>query len=253
MVTDIILFLTGIVVGAMNAIAGGGGLIGFPVLLAVGLRALTADATSYIAVLPGQIASAFGYREYLKKVPKIYLLLLIPCAAGAAIGAHLLRTTSLDNFERLVPFLVLLSVGIFALQPLLHFHLLKHLRSNRKSIIKFILIAIAMFAATIYGGYFGVGLGFAILALLGMTSMHEIHTLNGMKNIAAIVVIVVAIASIYSAHIINWHYGLIVAGGNLIGGYAGARIAQKFDSHVIRIIVIIIGIVTATYLAWRYH
>jgi len=251
--TDIILFLTGIVVGTMNAIAGGGGLVGFPVLLAVGLQALTADATSYIAVLPGQISSAFGYRKYLAKVPKIYLLLLIPCAAGAAIGSHLLRSTSFGDFEKLVPFLVLLSVIIFALQPLLHFHLMRHIRSRHKSLFKLGLIGLALFVATIYGGYFGVGLGFAILALLGFTSVHEIHMLNGMKNIAAVVVIVVAIANVYSAHIINWHFGLIVAAGNLIGGYAGSRLAQKVDSHIIRIIVIIIGIGTATYLAWRYH
>lgn len=248
-----LLFCAGIVVGGINAIAGGGGLIGFPVLLSVGMRALTADATSYIAVLPGQISSAFGYRHYLKKVPKIYLILIIPCAAGAAIGAHLLRSTSFNDFEKLVPFLVLLSVAVFALQPVLHLHLLKHLRSKRKSLIKFCLIGLAMFAVTIYGGYFGVGLGFAILALLGMSSLHEIHTLNGMKNIAAITVIVVAIASIYSAHIIDWHNGLIMAGGNLIGGYVGARLAQRFSSHWLRIVVIIIGVVTAGYLALRYH
>jgi uncharacterized membrane protein YfcA len=186
-------------------------------------------------------------------VPKIYLLLLIPCAAGAAIGSHLLRSTSFGDFEKLVPFLVLLSVIIFALQPLLHFHLMRHIRSRHKSMLKLGLIGLALFVATIYGGYFGVGLGFAILALLGFTSVHEIHMLNGMKNIAAIVVIAVAIANVYSAHIINWHFGLIVAAGNLIGGYAGSRLAQKVDSHIIRIVVIIIGIGTATYLAWRYH
>lgn len=142
MLTDIILFCTGIVVGNMNAIAGGGGLVGFPVLLAVGLQALTADATSYIAVLPGQISSAFGYRKYLRRVPKIYLFLLIPCAIGAAIGSHLLRSTSFASFEKIVPFLILLSVLIFALQPLLHFHLMKHIRSRHKSMFKLALLGL---------------------------------------------------------------------------------------------------------------
>ncbi|HEX7368106.1 MAG TPA: sulfite exporter TauE/SafE family protein [Candidatus Saccharimonadales bacterium] len=243
----------GIVVGAMNAIAGGGGLIGFPVLLSVGLRALTADATSYIAVLPGQIASAFSYRRYIAKVPKMYWLLLIPCAGGTIIGSQLLRTTSFSDFDKLVPFLVLLSVVIFALQPLLHFNLLKHLRASHKSTTVFFFIAFTMFLATIYSGYFSVGLGLAILVPLGMITLHEVHTLNAIKALVAITVIVVALAGIFSAHIINWHYGLIVAGGNVIGGYFGARFAQKVSSHYPRIVVTIIGVLTAAYLAWRYH
>lgn len=251
--TEILLFFTGIVVGTMNAIAGGGGLVGFPVLLAVGLPALVANATSFVASLPGQISSAYGYRLYLAKVPKIYLLLLIPCALGAAIGAHLLRSTSFGEFERLVPFLVLLSVLIFALQPFLHFHLMQHLRSRHKSAIKLILLGLALFVMNIYGGYFGVGLGFAILALIGFTSIHEIHTMNGMKNVAATVTVSVAIASVYSAHIIHWRFGLAVAAGNLLGGYGGARIAQKVPSHTIRVIVIAIGLGAAGYLLYRYH
>jgi len=251
--TDIILFCTGIVVGNMNAIAGGGGLVGFPVLLWVGLPALTADATSFLAVLPGQVASAFGYRKYLARVPKVYLLLLIPAAAGAAIGSHLLKHTSFAGFEKIVPLLILASVLIFALQPLLHFHLMQHIRSRHKSALKLVLLGLAVFVMTIYGGYFGVGLGFAILALLGFTNLHEIHMLNGMKNVAAAVVVTVALVSVYGAHIIHWRYGLVVAVGNLIGGYTGARIAQKVSSHAIRVVVIAIGLTTASYLAWHYH
>lgn len=253
MLTDVILFLTGIVVGAMNAIAGGGTLVGFPVLLAVGLRALTADATSYVAVLPGQIASALGYRKYLRKVPKVYLLLLIPCAIGAAIGSYLLKNTSFKSFEHIVPLLILLAVIVFALQPLLHFHFIRHLRSQHKSWWKLAALGAALLVMTIYGGYFGAGLGFALLALIGFTSIHEVHTMNGMKNVAGIVVVSVAIISVYSAHIIHWKYGLIVAAGNLIGGYAGAKLAQKVPSRWIRVTVIIIGLATAAYLAWRYH
>lgn len=251
--TYFILFCTGIVVGNMNAIAGGGGLVGFPVLLAVSLPALTADATGFVAVLPGQIASAFGYRKYLAKVPKIYLLLLIPCALGAAFGSYLLRHTSFKHFESVVPLLILLAVIIFALQPLLHFHFIRHLRARHKSLLKLGLLGLALFIMTIYGGYFGAGLGFALLALIGFTPMHEIHTMNGMKNVAGAVVVLVAIIGVHSAHIIHWHYGLTVAAGNLLGGYMGARIAQKVPSHAIRITVIGIGLSTAAYLAMRYH
>ncbi len=102
MTTDFILFFVGLLVGAMNAIAGGGMLVGFPVLLAVGIPALIANATSNIIILPGQLASAYGYRKYLREVPKQYLWLLPPCAIGAAIGALILRNTSSNHFEQLV-------------------------------------------------------------------------------------------------------------------------------------------------------
>lgn len=253
MTTDIILFLTGIVVGAMNAIAGGGGLVGFPVLIAVGLPPLIADATNFVTVLPGQIASAFGYRKFIAKVPKIYLLLLIPCIIGAAIGSYLLRHISLKDFEHIVPFLILAAVVLFALQPLLHFHFIHHLRARRKSWWKLAAFAAALLIMTIYGGFFGVGMGFALLALIGFTNIHEIHTMNGLKNIVGITSVSVAIISIYSAHIIDWHYGLIMAGGSVIGGYFSSRLAQKVSSHYLRIVVIIIGLATVSYLAWRYH
>lgn len=253
MLNDCILFATGLIVGIMNAIAGGGGLVGYPILLAVGLPPLTADATSFIAVLPGQVSSAIGYRKFLRRVPKLYILLLLPCALGAAIGAHLLKSTSFDQFSRLVPFLVLFSVGLFAVQPFLHLHLMKHIRSRNKNIVKFALLALAFFVMTIYGGYFGVGLGFSLLALIGFTNVGEIHMMNGMKNITSVVVMVVAVLSVYSAHIIHWRYGLIVGFGGLIGGFFGSHIAQRVSSHSIRVVVIIAGLITATYLLVKYH
>lgn len=253
MITDTVLFLAGIVVGSMNAIAGGGSLVGFPVLLAVGLPPIVADATGFIAVLPGQIAAAFGYRKYLAKVPKIYLLLLIPCVIGSATGAYLLRHTSFGDFEKVIPFLILLAVAIFALQPLLHHNFIRHLHSRHKSAWKFVLFAIALYVMTIYGGYFGAGLGFALLALIGFANIHEIHTMNGIKSLVGITSATVALVSISGTHLVDWHYGLIVAAGTLIGGYCGARLAQKVNSHVIRIIVIIIGLLTVSYLGYKYR
>lgn len=251
--TYIILFCTGIVVGNMNAIAGGGGLVAFPVLLWVGLPALTASATSSVGSLLGRVTAAIGYRKYLRQVPKIYLLLLVPCAIGAAFGAYLLRHTTFANFEKVVPLLILFAVLLFTVQPLLHFHLMKHIRSRHKDGWKLVLIGLALLIMCVYGGYFGAGLGFALLALLSFTNMREVHMVNAMKTVAGATVLAVAITGIYSAHIIHWHYGLTVAAGNLLGGYMGARLAQKVSSHAIRVIVIAIGLTTAGFLAFRYH
>lgn len=249
----LILFVTGIVVGMMNAIAGGGGLVAFPVLLAVGLPAIVADATSFLVTIFGQISSAFGYRKYLKKLPKTFLWLIIPCAVGAYIGSELLKQTSSTNFDKLVPFLILLTVIIFGLQPLLNSHLIKHLRARRRSYFTFGLLALSLLAMSIYGGYFGVGLGFAVLSILGFMRIHELHTLVGMKNVASIVVAAVVIINILNANLISWHHGLTMAAGTLIGGYAGAHLAQKVPSKVIRVAVVIIGLGCAGYLYWLYR
>ncbi len=250
---DVILFGAGIVVGAMNAIAGGGMLIGFPVLLATGLPALAANVTSNIVVLPGGLSSAWSYRKYIRKVPRRYMLLLIPCLAGATIGALILRNTKPTEFQHLVPSLVLFAVVLFAVQPYLHFHLHRHMHGKNKGLKPLLLISLALLAVAIYGGYFGAGFGFIMLAFLGFTKLHEIHQMNGLKNLAGVCVSTMSIVCLYSTHLINWHYGLVMAAGGTIGGYYGAQLTMKVPSHVIRIIVIIIGLSTAAYLGLRNY
>jgi uncharacterized protein len=246
---EIILFVVGIVVGAMNAIAGGGMLVGFPALIALGVHPLVANATANIVTGPGQIASAFGYRRYLGKVPLKYALLLIPVVIGAAGGALLLRNTPAEHFARLVPGLVLFGVLLFALQPLLHLHLHRHLKGRYKTWLPILFIGLATLPVSFYGGYFGAGYGFMMLAFLGFTNLHDTHMINGMKNVAAIGVASASVVCLYRSHLINWRVGATAAAGSVIGGYLGARYAQKVSSHQLRIIVVIIGLLSVIYLA----
>ncbi|MDB5185013.1 MAG: putative rane protein [Candidatus Saccharibacteria bacterium] len=248
MLIDTLLFFVGIMVGVMNAIAGGGMLLGFPVLLAVGIPPLMANATSSLIVLPGQLASALGYRDYLRKTPRIYLWLVVPCAVGGGIGATILRHTPSKNFEQLVPGLILFAVVLFAFQPLLHHQLHKHLKSRAKRVGPLFYIALALLPLGIYGGYFGAGFGFVMLAFLGFTKLQDTHQMNAIKNMAAASMALVSIICLYSAGLIDWHHGLAMAAGNTVGGYSGAVLAQKIPSHTIRMIVISIGFATAIYL-----
>ena len=254
---EIILFVTGIVVGSMNAVAGGGMLIGFPVLLALGLPALAANATANIIVLPGNIGAAYGYRKYLKKVPKSYLLLLIPAAIGAAIGATILRHTPSDSFEHLVPWLILMAVVLFAFQPALYSQLHQHLhgpKQTRRSLKPLLGIGLAILPLSIYGGYFGAGLGFIMLAFLGFTKLRDhIHQMNALKNVITVCIASMSIVVLYSSHLIDWRTGLVMAAGNLVGGYGSAVGIQKVSPHFIRVIVIIIGLGTTLYLGLRSY
>ncbi|HET6925118.1 MAG TPA: sulfite exporter TauE/SafE family protein [Candidatus Saccharimonadales bacterium] len=250
---DILLFGAGLAVGSMNAIAGGGMLMGFPVLLATGLPALIANGTGNVVIFPGQLASAVGYWKYLRKTPWKYAWLLAPWAVGAVIGALLLRRTPSMTFERYVPGLILFAVLLFAFQPFLHHYLHKHLKSRSKRVKPLVIIGIALFPVAIYGGYFGAGVGFIMLAFLGFTKLHDAHQINAMKNVAATVSAAICMVILSHGHFINWHAGLVMAAGSTIGGYAGARYAQSISSHAIRVVVIAIGIVTVTYLGFRSY
>jgi uncharacterized membrane protein YfcA len=250
---DILLFGTGILVGAMNSIAGGGMLIGFPVLIAAGMPALAANVTTNIVVIPGQIGAIIGYRKYLKKIPNSYLLLVIPCIIGAAIGSSILKHTSSSRFNELIPGLLMVAVVLFALQPFLHSHLHRHLLGKAKGSFTLPLIGLALLPMSIYGGYFGVGFGFVILAFLGFTKMHDIHQINALKNIATLFIALTSVFVLFRTGLIGWEYGLSMATGCALGGYYGSRLAQRFSSHAIRIVVIIIGFAAVTYLAFRTY
>jgi uncharacterized membrane protein YfcA len=250
---DIIYFLTGFVVGAMNAIAGGGMLIGFPVIVATGVSPLIANGIGNVATFPGQITSAFGYRNYLRKVPRSYAWLILPVIAGSALGAVILRNTSPHDFSRMVPGLVLFGVFLFAIQPLLHFHLHRHLKGRAKTALPLVLLGAAILPLSVYGGYFGAGYGIIMLAFLGFTSVPDTHMMNAMKNVSAVFVSGTTMLCLYGAHIIDWRIGLIMGAGSAIGGYVGARGAQRVSSHWLRVSIILIGLASVAYLAFREY
>ncbi len=254
MFNDLILFLAGIFVGGMNAIAGGGMLVGFPVIIAFGhVSALIANATANVSILPGGVSSAYGYKKQLKKVPKRYfIILLIPAIAGALIGALLLRHTRANDFASMVPWLLITAVVLFAFQPFIYKKLKRHMTSKKAAndIKPLLLISVGLFPLSIYGGYFGAGFGFVMLAFLGFTGLHNyIHRMNAVKNVVSIAIAFATIAILFTSHLINWRIGLITACGSTCGGYLGSTYIQKVSSHTLRILVIIIGVIAAAILA----
>jgi hypothetical protein len=250
MIQDIGLFLAGMLVGSMNSIAGGGMLFGFPIMLAAGLSPLAANVTGNLALLPGSVSSAYGYRNYLKKLHKRYLLLLIPCLVGGTIGAFILRMTPSSKFEGMVPGLIFFAVLLFAFQPYLHFHLQKHIRSRSRALRPLALIAMALLPVAIYGGYFGAGFGFIMLAFLGFTKLKDVHKMNGLKNLASASISFVSLLVLLTTGLVNWEVGLVMGAGSLTGGYYGSILSQKVSSHTVRVFVIVIGFSTAAYLAF---
>ncbi len=242
---EVIVFFVGIAVGAVNSVGGGGMLLGFPVLLAIGVPAIIANATGKLVVLPGQISSAFGYRRFLPTIPKRYYLLIIPGAIGGVAGALLLERTSVVQFEGLVPYLVLAAVALFAFEPILQKRL--EGRKHRKIVLPLPYMFVLMLVSSVYAGYFGVGFGFLMLSFLSFSSLRNIHQMNLIKNICGGFAVIFTIVALLHGSLINWKFGIVMAAGNGIGGYMMARSAPKVPPALIRGVDISFGLATALY------
>jgi len=247
MLTYLFLTIVGFAAGVMNAVAGGGMLVVFPALIAVGLPPVVANATSNLAVIAGVFTSGAENYKNIRKLPRKYFLLIIPSAVGALLGAILLKNTSHTTFKHLAPYFILSAVILLAIEPFLNRHLQKRRKALARKHFNAMLICIGLLVLilAVYGGYFGAGFGIAILALLGLTSIKTIYQMNGMKNILGATALTVSL--IYLAHngLVNWHYGFLVLGGNVVGGFTGAYYAQRLPAATIRGIVITIGLIAA--------
>ncbi|MGH7241605.1 MAG: TSUP family transporter, partial [Candidatus Saccharimonadales bacterium] len=117
-----------------------------------------------------------------------------------------------------------------------------------------VIVGLSMIPLSIYGGYFGAGFGFIMLAFLGFTRLHDhIHRMNALKNISVIFLSATSLLMLLGSHLIDWRHGLVMAAGNLVGGYVGATGIQKVSSHALRIMIVVFGIGAAAYLALRTY
>ena len=228
----LIMFVAGIGVGLVNAVAGGGAIILYPILYSFGLAPITTNATIASSVWPGALSSAYGYKAYLKKLPKRYFLFLIPCLLGSVIGAFLLRKTPDRNFAQIVPWLVVIAVTLLGLQPLIH-EKLKHRKKQTKKVrpLYFLILSILIFGTAIYGGYFGAGFGIIMLAILGFTKINDIHQMNGLKNLTAVCISLVASIYFIAYGLVDWHYIPPLIVGTVIGGYVGAKYSTVLPAY----------------------
>lgn len=232
----ILLFLASLLAGGLNALAGGGSFISFPALLLMGVPPIQANATNNVALVPGMMASAYGYHEHLVR-EKGWLLLIILSFLGSFIGALLLLYTPPLTFMKLVPWLLLVATLIFTFEG---FILSSKGVSRRNALVLQGLTAV-------YGGYFGAGVGIVILATLSLLGMKQIHLMNGLKSLLVMVINTVAASLFIGAHLVVWPEAVVMMLGSMIGGYSGARLAQKVDGRLIRGFVICTGFFLTIY------
>lgn len=237
----LLLFVSALCAGAVNAVAGGGTLLTFPALSeGAGVSLVIANATSTIALLPGSLAGAWGYRKELSHTQKLIRWLILPSILGGVFGA-LLVTRFQNEFKVIVPYLILLAAILFALQTTLKRWAKVHAEPVPATGNRLILIIFAQFLIALYGGYFGAGIGILMLSLLPFMGTGEIHTTNAAKTLLASIINLSSVFVFIIDAEIDWNYAATMAIASIIGGYCAARIARKLPAKVIRIIVTCIG------------
>lgn len=250
MLTVLLLICAGAVAGAINAVAGGGAILLFPILLFLGVLPVEATATIFLAVLPGFFGALTGYRQELAQVPKFFLALIVWVLIGAAIGAILLTRVDPDLFADFIPWLVLSAVTLLAFQARIH-HIIvtdKHLVKTDKRVGYFALLLV-MLLLSVYGGFFGVGIGIMMMAVIGLSSkIKNTQQLSALKVWYVTGIDIVAISIFLSTGLIHLQYGGIMAIGSLAGGYAGARYSRNVSSHTVHNVTVLLGALIAAYL-----
>lgn len=224
--------------GGLNAIAGGGSFFTFPALVYVGVPAVAANASGTLALLPGYIASTWGFREDLRASRSLSLrVLIVMSMLGGAIGASLLLITPDATFRAIVPWLLLVATLLFAAGPALLRQLNREGEAGRAA------QAVSVFAVSIYGGYFNGGLGIVLLAAFCLLGHHNLNAMNGLKNLASTVLTTIAVCFYAYGGAIVWQQALVMMVAAVIGGYVAARIARRLPPTIVRGVVVVTGAV----------
>jgi uncharacterized membrane protein YfcA len=239
-----VIFVAGVIAGAINSIAGGGTLVSFPALLWIGRDPIIANATNTVAIWPGSLAGAYGFRRELATVKSWLLMLIVPSLAGGALGGWLLLRTPAPLFERLVPFLILGATILLATQELIAKHV--HAAARGRAFI-----FVFQFLVGVYGGYFGAGMGILMLAALGLLGLTDIHQMNGLKNVLAVAINGIAAIYFALANAVVWNDVFVMMVGTLLGGYLGAHAARRLGRVFVRRAVVVIGVVMSVALFFK--
>jgi len=242
----IVLFAAAVLGGALNAVAGGGSFIAFPALLFTGVPPVPANATNTVALWTGLAFSGGAFRHHLKVQRGILVTLATVSLIGGICGAVLLLRTPAHTFLRILPWLMLVATTLFIFGPRLT-------RANEARVPQahgtggIIAAAFFQLLVGIYGGYFGGGMGFVILAMLSAFGMADIHEMNALKIVLSSATNGIAVLIFILKHAVFWPQALVMICGAALGGYFGAHYSLRLPKLWVRRFVIAVGVGMTAY------
>jgi uncharacterized membrane protein YfcA len=234
------LFAAGGCAGAVNAVAGGGSLVTFPALLAFGYSPLAANVTNQVGLVPGYLGGSVGYRPELAGQRGRARALGATASLGAVGGTALLLLAPAHSFKVIVPYLVLAACALLALQPTLTRAAGRH-RAEHPGVP----LHAGVFAASVYGSYFGGALGIVLLAILGALLTDGLQRLNALKGLLSLIIGVVGAVGFALFGPVHWGAAALIAVGALAGGRIGAGLARRVAPEVLRWAIVSYGTIAA--------
>jgi uncharacterized protein len=236
----------GFVAGVMNAVAGGGSFVTFPSLVAAGLPSVGANASSTVALFPGQVASAYAYRREIRSFEGLSMRILVPLSVGGGIcGALLLLFTPESMFDRVIPWLLLAGTIAFAFGSRLGPLLRRHLHIGGRTLL------VLQFALAVYGGYFGGAVGLLMMAVWTVFGVKDIRAMSAVRMALVTAMNSVAVACFAVAGKVFWLPAATMGMASVTGGYLGARVGRRMDPAKLRVVISCFNVAITAAFFWR--
>jgi uncharacterized membrane protein YfcA len=234
--------------GAMNSVAGGGTFFSFPALLAAGVPPIAANASNSVALWPASLSSAWAYRKELARYKRYLIPMGIVSLLGGVGGGLLLLTTQDATFSRLIPWLLLFATLLFAFSG----RISAWLRAPDAGKSQGSATALAGQAVvSVYGGFFGAGMGIMMLASLAMAGHDDVHEINAIKNLLSAIIYSVTVLTFVTAGAVSWPYTIIMLATATLGGYWGASMARKIPALWLRRFIIAVGFMLTVFYFYK--
>ncbi len=252
----IILFCAGVIAGTLNAVAGGGSFVSFPLMMFTGVPPVEANASNTVALWPGLASSVAAYSRRLRVPRRLLVPLLITSILGGLAGALLLVKTPQHMFLHIIPWLLLGATVLFIFGNRLRAMAGKASAVSTVENTSWQAIALAcllQLAVGAYGGYFGAGIGFVMLGMMSLLGMHEIHVMNALRILLATVINAVAVVTFIVSGAVFWAQCLAMMAGALSGGWFGAQYAQRAGPKKVRWFIIALGLGLSAYFFVAAH
>jgi uncharacterized membrane protein YfcA len=240
--------------GVLNAVAGGGSFLLFPAMLSMKMLPVQANATNTVALWPGQLTSIAAYRDDIRKNRRLAVPMGLAGFLGGTAGAVVLLNTPQTTFLHLVPWLLLVAAGIFALTGPVTRWLERRKQSGRRTAPpppRLAYVFICTIAVCFYVGYFGAGAGFLIITLLSLFGFQDLNEINALKVVSTTMANGMAFVIFVVDGQVVWRYCLLAMVTCAIGGYSSARLARRVPQPVLRGLVIFIGLGMAAWFFWK--